>query len=228
MECALKRVRLTLGGRRQGVGCGEVPAGALAGATRPVPGHRNDGARCLLDSARCLVMASTSADIKDVSLHVKPQTHSPMIGCDTTFPSQSIEISSHTIFLSSATEPSNTPVDMTITADDEPHGAEINEHMSVDPTSTGKSQLAQLANQEDHEVGKLASFHKYPWACFWSTYAVWVVLLVSFENQAAGSVIGIPEFRKDFGHATTAADGTVSYVIDANWQSAFQGAPVAS
>lgn len=100
--------------------------------------------------------------------------------------------------------------------------------MPVDPDSTGTSQLGHLANQEAHEVWKLASFRKYPWACFWSIYAVWVVLLVSFENQAAGPVIGILEFRKDFGHATTAADGTVSYVIDANWQSAFQGATVTS
>lgn len=57
---------------------------------------------------------------------------------------------------------------------------------------------------------------------------VWVVLLVSFENQAAGNVIGIPEFRKDFGYKFTGPDGEVSYVLDAKWQSAFQGAPVAS
>lgn len=117
---------------------------------------------------------------------------------------------------------------MAITIDDKPHNVEINEHIPVDPTSAETSQLGHLANQEDHEVGKLASFRKYPWACFWSIYAVWVVLLVSFENQAAGNVIGIPQFRKDFGHPFTAADGTVSYVIDAKWQSAFQGAPVAS
>lgn len=117
---------------------------------------------------------------------------------------------------------------MAITADNKPHNIEVNEHVPVVPTSAETSQLGHLANQEDHEVGKLASVKKYPWAVFWSVYAVWVVLLVSFENQAAGSVIGIPEFRKDFGHAYTAADGTVSYVIDAQWQSAFQGAPVAS
>lgn len=117
---------------------------------------------------------------------------------------------------------------MAITSDDKPHNVEVNEHIPVDLTSAETSQLGHLANQEDHEVGKLASFRKYPWACFWSIYAVWVVLLVSFENQAAGNVIGIPQFRKDFGHPFTAEDGTVTYVIDANWQSAFQGAPVAS
>ena len=83
--------------------------------------------------------------------------------------------------------------------------------------------LARLANQEEHELGKLRSIREYPLATLWSLYAVWCVLLVSFENQAAGNIIGVPEFRKDFGYAY---DG--GWVLHADWQSAFQGAPVAS
>jgi hypothetical protein len=105
---------------------------------------------------------------------------------------------------------------------------EFHEHVPETTVAPRTSALGYLANEEDHEVGKLASFRKYPWACAWSIYMVWVVLLVSFENQAAGNVIGIPEFRKDFGHQFTSEDGSVSYVVDAQWQSAFQGAPVAS
>jgi len=41
---------------------------------------------------------------------------------------------------------------------------EVNEHA---PEMADVSQLGHLANQEDHEVGKLASFRKYPWACAW-------------------------------------------------------------
>ena len=104
----------------------------------------------------------------------------------------------------------------------------MEEDLEIVTTSTEASHLGHLANQEEHEVGKLASVRQYPWACAWSTYMVWVVLLVSFENQAAGNVIGIPQFRKDFGHEYTAEDRTISYVVDAQWQSAFQGAPVAS
>ncbi|KAJ4352068.1 uncharacterized protein N0V89_007414 [Didymosphaeria variabile] len=113
---------------------------------------------------------------------------------------------------------------------DKPSTVEINENFveKIAPTAAETAQLGHLANQEDHEVGKLAAFRKYPWACAWSLYAVWCVLLVSFENQAAGNVISIPEFRKDFGNAYTAEDGTTSYVLDATWQAAFQGAPVAS
>lgn len=60
-------------------------------------------------------------------------------------------------------------------------------------------------------------------SCLWCLYAVWCVLLVSFENQASGNILGIPRFREDFG---TAFEG--GYVLPAEWQAAFSGAPVAS
>lgn len=112
---------------------------------------------------------------------------------------------------------------------------EINEHAlstNENEDADSASQLGLMASAKDHNMGKLASFRKYPWACAWCIYAVWVVLLVSFENQAAGNVIGIPEFRKDFGREFVTEHGEgeveVTYVVDAIWQSAFQGAPVAS
>ena len=83
--------------------------------------------------------------------------------------------------------------------------------------------LGHLANQEDHETGKLQAIKRNPWAFAWCLYAVWTVLLVSFENQASGNILGIPEFRKDFG-----AYYNGNYVLSAKWQSAFSGAPVAS
>jgi hypothetical protein len=69
-----------------------------------------------------------------------------------------------------------------------------------DPALEAQGELATIANLEEHEVGKLASLRQYPIACLWCIYTVWCVLLVSFENQAAGNVISIPEFRKDFGY----------------------------
>ncbi|KAL5591069.1 hypothetical protein FOBRF1_014626 [Fusarium oxysporum] len=84
--------------------------------------------------------------------------------------------------------------------------------------------LARLGNQDEHELGKLESLRRYPKACAWFIFAVWYVLLVSFENQASGNVLGIPRFREDFGYLQD--DGT--YVLHANWQSAFSGAPMAS
>ncbi|KAK9312418.1 general substrate transporter [Lipomyces starkeyi] len=84
-------------------------------------------------------------------------------------------------------------------------------------------QIGRLANQEDREVSKWEAIKQNPWTFVWCIYAVWTVLLVSFENQASGNILGIPEFRKDFG---SYYDG--NWVLDSRWQSAFSGAPTAS
>lgn len=84
-------------------------------------------------------------------------------------------------------------------------------------------QLGHLANAEDHETSKWQAIRRNPWAFAWCMYAVWTVLLVSFENQASGNILGIPEFRKDFGSFYNG-----NWVLSAKWQSAFSGAPIAS
>ena len=86
-----------------------------------------------------------------------------------------------------------------------------------------EEQLAFIANQDEHETTKLQAIRQLPKTFGWCLFAVWIVLLVSFENQASGNVLGIPEFRKDFG---SFYDG--GYVLPAKWQSAFSGAPIAS
>ena len=96
------------------------------------------------------------------------------------------------------------------------------------PTSTVHdesldSQMGHLANAEDHDTNKIGAIRKYPWAFAWCMFAVWTVLLVSFENQASGTVLGIPEFRKDFG-----ANYNGEYVINAAWQGAITGVPYAT
>ncbi|OLN83277.1 Maltose permease MAL31-like protein 3 [Colletotrichum chlorophyti] len=85
------------------------------------------------------------------------------------------------------------------------------------------SQLAQAADFDDHELGIWKSFVRYRWASAWCVYACWTIILLSFDVQAAGSVVGIPEFRKDFGYAFNG-----DYVLPAEWQSSFSGAPIAT
>lgn len=91
------------------------------------------------------------------------------------------------------------------------------------PLNEEQQQLGHLANQEEHELGIYSSLKKYPWASAWCAYACWSIILCSFELQAAGSVLGIPTFRKDFGNEFNG-----NYVLPAAWQSAFNAAPVAS
>ena len=82
---------------------------------------------------------------------------------------------------------------------------------------------AHLTNEHDHQETKWLALRRNPWASGWCIFAVWTVLLVSYENNASGSVLGIPAFRKDFG---TFFDG--NYVIDAGWQAAFGGGSTAA
>jgi hypothetical protein len=98
-------------------------------------------------------------------------------------------------------------------------------HMGVahEEAFVSEEKIAHLANQEDHEVGKLECIKANPWAFAWCLFAVWTTILVSFENQASGIVLGIPQFRKDFG---SEYDG--NYVLPANWQAAFSGGAVAA
>lgn len=99
------------------------------------------------------------------------------------------------------------------------------DHVSVAEQDgpSGNSWLAQVADQEEHDLGIMASFREYPWACVWCVYATWCIILLSFDSQASGSIIGIPQFRKDFGEPF--GD---DYVLPAYWQSIFNAAPVAS
>jgi MFS transporter, SP family, general alpha glucoside:H+ symporter len=86
--------------------------------------------------------------------------------------------------------------------------------------------LAQVADNEEHAehaMGIWASFRQYPWASAWCIYAAWCVVLLSFDGQAAAAIVGIPQFRKDFGYAFND-----DYVLPAHWQSIFNAAPVAS
>lgn len=96
----------------------------------------------------------------------------------------------------------------------------------LDLTITDNEQVEDvdsIMEREDHNESKWGAVQKQPQAFTWCLFAVWILLLVSFENQASGAIIGIPQFRKDFGGYYQG-----DYVIPAHWQSAFGAAPVAS
>lgn len=56
-------------------------------------------------------------------------------------------------------------------------------------------QAGRIANQEDHEITAIQALRKNPKTVVWCAYAIWLLVLNSFENQAGGSALGIPQFR---------------------------------
>jgi MFS transporter, SP family, general alpha glucoside:H+ symporter len=91
-------------------------------------------------------------------------------------------------------------------------------HEEVTDTLSGDSSVT-----EDTPLTKWATVKQNPRLVAWCVFAVWVVVLTSFESLASSVVLGIPEFRKDFGHPFEQ-----NYVLDAIWQSAINGGPVAT
>jgi SP family general alpha glucoside:H+ symporter-like MFS transporter len=97
---------------------------------------------------------------------------------------------------------------------------EKNSATHIDAADLHDSQqvAAHATDFEDHDATVWQTIRRNPWACFWCLYAC--------ETQAAGAVVGIPQFRKDFGFEFPKGSG--KYVLPAAWQSAFSGAPSAS
>lgn len=76
----------------------------------------------------------------------------------------------------------------------------------------------------DSHTSKWETIKKFPFACFCIGVMIFTLVLTSFESQAGGIVISISMFRKHFG--VIQPDG--SYVLEAQWQSAISGVPLAA
>ena len=93
----------------------------------------------------------------------------------------------------------------------------------IDHDEVSEHDLGHLVNQEEFETSKWQAIKRNPTAFAWCMFAVWTILLASFENQASGNILSSPQFRKDFGYSFEG-----DYVLPADWQSAFSAGPVAS
>lgn len=88
---------------------------------------------------------------------------------------------------------------------------------------SNETAVGHLAHQLDHEETPLGALRSHPIPCLWILYAIWILMATSFDNNASSSILGIPQFRKDFGHKFGE-----EYVLPAQWQSAYSGGPAAA
>ena len=95
--------------------------------------------------------------------------------------------------------------------------------VSVAGNSDLMQETGHATQQADHKISKWGAIKENPINFLWCVYGIWALIVIGFDNQAGGLVVSIPEFRKDYGKAFKGG-----YVIDAQWQSAFSGGPVAS
>ena len=84
-----------------------------------------------------------------------------------------------------------------------------------------KSVIVSQTEKADETV--LQAIRAQPKVFAWCIYAIFVTFLNSFDYNAAGSVISIPQFRKDFGYLYEG-----EWTLEADWQSAFSGGALAT
>ena len=86
-----------------------------------------------------------------------------------------------------------------------------------------EEQVANITTGLDHHETVVQAIKNHKGTVAWMIYGIWLVLTASFDNSAAGGVVSIPGFRKDFGYLYNG-----EYVLHAKWLSAFNGGPAAS
>ena len=78
-------------------------------------------------------------------------------------------------------------------------------------------------NNDSNAKSAVRSAGKHTCAVLWCVYALWCMMANNYGKTTGSSVLGIPEFRKDFGQAFNG-----NYVLPATWQAAYYGAPQAA
>jgi SP family general alpha glucoside:H+ symporter-like MFS transporter len=85
-----------------------------------------------------------------------------------------------------------------------------------------RESLAVEAQSNAHTRTKWQAAKQQPLALAWIGWALFVLCLQGFDATAGSTVVGIQQFRKDFGRPYRE-----NYVLHAQWQSAFTGGPSA-
>ncbi|CAK7200300.1 hypothetical protein SEUCBS139899_002991 [Sporothrix eucalyptigena] len=97
---------------------------------------------------------------------------------------------------------------------------------AVDKVEVSQNEIALEEDVERLQPNKetvMQTIRKNPKTVLWCAYALLVLTLSSYDNQAGGVFLSIPAFRKDFGYKFEG-----DYVLYAKWQSAYTGGPCAS
>jgi hypothetical protein len=96
---------------------------------------------------------------------------------------------------------------------------ELNEHVGAVPIVLSSSRLPKDDETCQHGLTRKEAIKEHWKPIGWCLYMCFTSVMYGFDLLAGGVVVGIVEFRKDFGHPFAG-----DCVIDANWQLGFQAA----
>ncbi|KAJ0103972.1 hypothetical protein J7T55_010989 [Diaporthe amygdali] len=83
---------------------------------------------------------------------------------------------------------------------------------------------AKETARQEHDLTIREAVTKHRMAVFWASFFCLPNLIIGYDPTIVGTLVGIPQFRKDFGYEYP--PGSQSYVLAASWTSAFTYAPV--
>ncbi|XXH02484.1 hypothetical protein Hte_008860 [Hypoxylon texense] len=85
-------------------------------------------------------------------------------------------------------------------------------------------EASKIAARRESELTVREAVSKHKSAIFWASFFCLPNIIIGYDPTIVGTLVGIPQFRKDFGYEYPAGSG--SYVLPASWTSAFTYAPV--
>lgn len=80
------------------------------------------------------------------------------------------------------------------------------------------------AARRERELTIREAISKHRAGVFWASFFCLPNIIIGYDPTIVGTLVGIPQFRKDFGYEYPAGSG--SYILPAAWISAFTYAPV--
>ncbi|KAJ4420836.1 hypothetical protein N0V82_004131 [Gnomoniopsis sp. IMI 355080] len=80
------------------------------------------------------------------------------------------------------------------------------------------------AARREQELTIREAISKHRAGVFWASFFCLPNIIIGYDPTIVGTLVGIPQFRKDFGYEYPAGSG--SYILPAAWISAFTYAPV--
>lgn len=83
---------------------------------------------------------------------------------------------------------------------------------------------SQRATRREHDLTVRQAISKHRSAIFWAAYFIVPGFVIGYEPTILGTLVGIPQFRKDFGYEHPPGSG--EYVLAPSWTSAFPYAPI--
>jgi SP family general alpha glucoside:H+ symporter-like MFS transporter len=97
--------------------------------------------------------------------------------------------------------------------------ADIGHAEHVHTSDNPNQDLGRAVQEQEKQRSWWQTLRRDPWLLFWAGLMLWTMIVRGFENQASGTVVSIPVFKKKFGERQD--DG--QYFIETKWLSALNG-----